>query len=205
MAQMSESSTRPRPIGVETQLRAMANATDRANKPTGLLALGLVVALGFGLYALASWKSWSGARAGFVLAEANSATVDSKILEYNNIKAQTPDMNKLFPTLASMGSDIEKAARKVWGVAENQPIPGVIVNPKREGTLYDPAVSKALKLQTIEATIADQPLEKVMAWLAEVEGSKFLGPTFVSSLTLNPANAGWQGSVRFSTYERKQP
>lgn len=202
---MSESSTKPRPVTLETQLRAMANATDRANKPTGLLALGLVVALGFGLYALASWKSWSGARAAFVLAEANLATVDEKILEYHNMKAQTPDMGKLFPTLASMGSDIEKSARRVWGVAENQPIPGVTVSQKREGTLYDPAVSKALKLLTVEATIADQPLDKIMAWLADVENSKFLGPTFVSSLSLNPANAGWQGSVRFSTYERKQP
>ncbi len=202
---MSEHASKPRPASVEAQLRAMANATDRANKPVGLLVLGLVVAVGFGLYALAAGTRWTGARTSYARAQADSVDIDRLIARYKNHKASTPDIPKIFPALASMGSDIENAARAVWGVQPNQPVPGVSVGRKLNGTIFDPPVRDILNLHTVEATISDQPLDKIMQWLAKVEGDGLLGPTFVSSVSLNPANAGWQGSVRFSTYERKQP
>lgn len=204
---MSEHATKPRTTSVETQLRAMANATDRANRPTGLLVLGLVVAVGFALYAIAAGTRWGVAKTAFARAQSDSVTVDRLVTDYKNHKANTPDVAKLFPSLASMGSDIEDQARKAWGIADKAPVPGVTVGRKTKGNIYDPAVNKALDLQIIEATIADQPLEKIMQWLANVEDNQknLLGPTFVSSVSLNPANAGWQGSVRFSTYERKLP
>ncbi len=202
---MSESTTRPRPASVEAQLRAMANGTDRANRPTGLLVLGCVVAVGFGLYALAAFRGWSASRSSLAMARADEATIERLIAEHATEKARTPDIAALFPVLATMGSDIEKAARRTWGVAEGQPVPGVTVGRAIDGQIFSTQVANILKLKSVEANIADQPLDKVLAWLAAVESDRFLGPTFVSSLTLSPAGQGWQGTVRFSTYERKTP
>lgn len=200
---MSESTARPRPLGVEAQLRAMANATDRANRPTGLLIIGVVVAVGFGLYALTGVRGWTSARSSFSRTRADAATVDRMVRDYTAIKSNTPDLNKLFPPLATMGADIERWARKTWGVADGQPVPGITVGRKQKGNIFEPAVESRLELHSVEATIADQPLEKITQWIRSVENDSFLGPTFVSSLSLSPAGAGWQGSVRFSTYERK--
>ncbi|MFM9957135.1 MAG: hypothetical protein ACKVZJ_03600 [Phycisphaerales bacterium] len=202
---MSEGTTRPRPTSIESQLRAMANATDRANRPTGLLVIGCVVALGFGLYALAAFRGWSAARSSLTLAQADAATVERLIGEHAAEKAKTPDLGTMFPKQAALGTDIEKAARRVWQLAENQPIPGVTIGRPADGTIFSAQVAAVLQLRSVEATIADQPLEKVFGWLAAVESDKFLGSTFVSSLNLNPAGQGWQGSIRFNTYERKIP
>lgn len=197
------SAHRSRTPGVETQLRAMANAVDRANRPNGLLLLGAVVAVGFLVYASITARNWMTAKSRFARADADAATVTRLIGEYSAEKARTPDLSRLFPTLAAMGSDIEKHAREVWGVPPGQPVPGVTVGPKQPGRIYDTAVERALTVASIECNVNDQPLEKVMDWLARVESDSFLGPTFVSSLTLNPATSGWQASVRFTTYERK--
>lgn len=202
---MSENTSRPRSPGLETQLRALANGTDRANRPTGLLVLGCVVAAGFGLYALAAYRGWSASRASLAMAQADASTVERLIGEHAAEKARTPDLGSFFPAQPKYGTDIERAASRAWGLPDGQPVPGVTVGRPVDGQIFSTQVANVLKLRSVDATITDQPLDKIMAWLAAVESDKFLGPTFVSSLTLSPAGKGWQGTVRFSTYERKNP
>lgn len=200
---MSESTARSRPASVEAQLRAMANGTDRANRPMGLLVLGCVVALGFGLYALAAFRGWSASSSLLQMARSDAATVERLIGEHAAEKARTPDLARVFPKVPTFGSQIERAARPIWQVPDGQPIPGVTVGQPRDEQLFSDAVKKVLSRKSVDATVSDQPLEKIMQWLAAVEGDTFLGPTFVSSVTLNPAGQGWQGTIRFTTYEHK--
>ena len=199
---MSDVFAKPRPPATESQLRAMANGVDRANKPTSLMILGVIVLVGFALYAVAGLRLWSAAKSSFARTASDSQEVERLVREYQLEKARTPDLARMYPPLPTMGADIEKAAKNAWQSGD-QPAAGVSVGNKSAGRLFSDKL-KALDVYSIDCSVQDQPLEKIMTWLRTVETEPFLGPTFVSSLTLSPANSGWQAQVKFSVYEKKR-
>lgn len=201
---MNEPLARTRTPSCEAQLRALANGVDRGNRPTGLILLGLVVIVGFGVYTAAAAVNWTRARTGFARASGDAARVRELLEEFEKEKAKTPDLATIFPPLTTMGDDIEKTARKAFGNSTATPVTGLNVGAKVQGRLWQPELEKVLDVYSVSCQANDLPLDKTLQWIADVEQNSLFGHIFVTSLTLNPAQAGWQTMVTFTAYEKKR-
>ncbi len=201
---MSESSLRGRTPSAEAQLRAMANGVDRANRPSGLLLIGAAAALGFLLYASITFAGWMHARSAYLAQAAKAREIDKLMADWNFEKAKSPDLEKLFPPLRVMGSDIETEAQKVFAGAPGLPVQGLVVSAKTQGRIWQPNLASVLDVYTVDCQANDLPLEKICTWISNVEKNTLIGNVFLGKLSLNPAQSGWQGLVTFAAYEKKR-
>lgn len=192
--------SKPRGGKVETQLRALANAADRSNKPTWMLLAGALVLAGGLLYAGMSYSNFRRARMRFDAEVGEAQKVGDLLREHAAIKARTPDLAKLYPSLSHFGSNIENLARRAWSIGERQPVPGVTVSEPRSNPSQ---VNTQLNMVTVDLQINDQPLDKVFQLLESIQGDPTLRPCYISLLVLNPATSGWTATIRVASYEKK--
>ena len=189
---------------VETQLTAMANATDRANRPTGLAVIGLVL-LGLALL----FAIWSGGR--FLTARKRLDGVMTARRDVQAILTQiaaqrqaSPDLDALFPEKPFIADHIYDTALIVWGLDKNNPEDKARL-PAKVGTREParPLTTNPLIGKTqVDVRIDAQPLEKILQLLNAVQEHEFLGGVFVASINLTPITVGWNATLRFAAYEK---
>ena len=172
-----------------------AGAAERRNRPSGLVALTLVLLLLASIYAIYASSQLASARNGLRGAERSmQALVDlrGQIENYQDSESQRQLRVAYAPRMRNIRSRLEKLARDV-GMGDALPQLGQISDQRKLG------LDSPLLLRTIDATIlegnTDNALEWIQAATEDVDG------LFVNGITLNPSADGRRMTIKLSRWE----
>lgn len=179
---------------IEQQLTTMAAAVDRANKPTSLLLVPMllvVASLGFVLW---GWREMSSQRA-LVSARVREVDEITKLVgQIQNERGKSVDIASLYIRLPFMGSQVSEAWTGTGITFREPPIVG--------STSTNPILSNPVLLRSeVQVTTNNEPLENILKGVDATLRHEVLGPqAFVSLAQLTPAGGGWRSTIRFSAY-----
>jgi len=184
---------------LHTHISALAAAVDRANRPSSLLALPMLLVATALIVVLWSFSQFGAARAELQSQRASKASIDAL---FNDIKAERQseiDFEALYPRQAHFGSEVI-ASYQSQGL--KFATPPTIGEPVLATVLSTPVTVMRLDLQ---CSVTSEPLDVILKWIDNVLRHPTLGgQVWVSSLQLSPSGAGWAASIRFSLYETRK-
>lgn len=172
-----------------------ARAAERRNRPTGLVALTLVLLVLAAVYAIYASSQLAGARNSLRGAQRSMQTLVNlrgQIEDYRDSESQRQLRRAYAPRMRNIRSRLEKLARDV-GMGDSLPQLGQISDQRKLG------LDSPLLLRTIDATVlegnTDNALEWIQAATEDVDG------LFVNGITLNPSADGWRMTIKLSRWE----
>lgn len=178
------------------QLAAAANAADRANRPTHLVALGSLVLVAGIIYALLSLNALRTSRSAVESAAYQAALIDRNIDMYNNLEVEEQSLADVYPRNAYIDSAIAQAADPYRDEFSRDPqIPSV---PERRAV---PGLS-GVDRYTLRCSLNNDPIELTTRWITDAlkEPEHLANRIFVARIALTPVNPQWRTQVSFAWY-----
>ena len=182
------------------QLTAMANASDRANRPRALLLIP-ALALVAGLIVLAvSYSSFGDARER-VEAEAFQAQRLARLVGvYESLQRQRVDLSEVYPPV-----EFELRILEAYDDAgipfDREPR----IQAERQQLL--PATRSNVVRTTVKGVASNESLENILQWIHNVVHHPDLeGRAFIYSITLTPlpTSEAWSATIDFAIYETRE-
>lgn len=184
-----------RPAQLDAQLRSMAAAIDRANRPVALLALP-ATALALCLVYLV-WAALGVRAAGTTLERerAQESQVVALVEAIQNERTAAVDIVDLYGPQPYFSSRVDELAKLPELGFRNPP-----VVDRARTTMEIP--EQRIQRSDVPATIQMEDLDAVLKWIDLVlSDEQFRGGVFLSQARLSPVGPGWGSNLRFTLYE----
>jgi len=182
------------------QLTAMANASDRANRPRTLLLIPALALLAGLIFLAVSYSSFGDARRR-VEAEAFQAQRLARLVgTYESLQRQRVDLSDVYPPV--------ELELKVLEAYDDAGIPfdrEPRIQAERQQLL--PATRSNVVRTTVKAIASNESLENILRWTHNVVHHPDLeGRAFVYAITLTPLpmSEAWSATIDFAIYETRE-
>ena len=187
------------PPRTHAQLAATANAADRANRPTHLVAVAAIALITALLFTLISYRSLSDARASIARATLDARTVDQHIKAYYSLQTGDTSLATYYPPSPYMDSTIEDVVKPYEDEFTNRKT--IAASPKR---ISVPGIT-GLERYELECTIDNDPLQLSTQWITDAlaEPENLAGRVFISKVSLTPINPHWRTHFTLAWYVAK--
>lgn len=183
---------------LEQQLSAMAASVDRANRPTSLLMIPLLMVIAAVMYLGWAWRDMAAQRNLVSVRVREVEQINDTVAQIQAEKSKAIDIAALYPAAYYFGSQVDEA----WKLT-NIPFrePPVIGNNTPTPILTNPPINRS----EVQVTINSEPLENILRGVDETLRHEFLKDrAFISMAQLTPAGNGWRSTIRVSVYHRPQ-
>jgi hypothetical protein len=182
------------------QLAAVANAADRANRPTHLVAVAGIALVTAILFSLVSFRSLADARAASARAATEADTIEQHIATYQSLQTEDASLATYYPPNPYMDSTIEDVAKPYEDEFKNRNT--VAASPRRINVPGIPGLDR----YELECTIDNDPLQLSMRWITDAlaEPENLAGRVFISKVSLTPINPYWRTHFTLAWYVAKQ-
>lgn len=179
---------------LEQQLSAMAAGVDRANRPTSLLMIPLLLVIAAVVFLAWSWRDMATQRNLVALRVREVEEINKTVSAIQAEKTKAIDIAGLYPAAPFFGSQVEQAWKQT-----NIPFrePPIIGNNTPAPILTNPPINRS----EIQVTSNSEPLENIMRGVDETLKHEFLRDrAFISMAQLTPAGNGWRSMIRVTLY-----
>ncbi len=187
-----------RPDQTESQLAALAAAADRANRPTSLLTIPILLVIVGILYAAWAYRALTQQRSIVLARQSQVRDVARLVNEIKRHKTKAVNFETLYPGAPFMGSQI---GTDTW----NSPTAGFREPPmvsQVTSNRVDP--TSPLYRSDVTATVQNEDLAAIFKAVdATITNDHLKGRVFISQAQLTPTGTGWRATFRFSLYEKK--
>ena len=191
----------PLPSDTYRQLTAMANASDRSNRPTTLLVIpgvAVVVAL---VVLIVSYRGYASQTRAVESEEFTATRIASLVGQYQALQSKQVDMSEVYPPIAEFELKLLDAYQRAGIPFNTDPR----INPPQSQQL--PATQTNIVRTTSKCVASNEKLENILQWMHNVVNTPDLkGRVFVYSLALTPLpnNDTWSATIDFAIYETRR-
>jgi len=191
----------PLPADTYRQLTAMANASDRNNRPASLLFIpAFAVAVGL-IVLLVSYRGFNKQRASLESQEYATQRIARLVTEYESLLTKQVDFSEIFPPLPAFENHVI-AAHEDAGIEFKKP-PTVL--PARTKNVLTMKADIARTI--VKGTVSNEKLEHILQWIHNVVNDPALNNrVYIDFLTLTPlpSEDTWSATIEFVIYETKR-
>ena len=179
---------------LEQQLTALAAGIDRANKPTSLLSIPMLLIVVACFWTFWQHRSMRGAQA-LIDAKTNEVQEITKLVGLiKTERTKSVDIAKLYDKLPFFGSQVEEAWKQRNIPFRESPNLG---NVTPSQILSNPIIFRS----DVQVTINNDSFEHIAKAVDSTLKHEFLERrVFVSLAQLTPVVGGWRSTIRFSAY-----
>ena len=188
-----------RSLAVDAQLRALALAADRANKPTSLPLFAAILIAAALMFMLLSTVGLASRRAELASAQTYAQEIDGLLDSIKQRQTSSIDLAKLYPRQPYLQVNILELVATLGLEFQTSPT----VSLPRE----NPIIPRAgIYQSTVTCRLQTEPLDQILAWIDGIlRFEPHQGKVFISQISLAPSGAGWQSTFEVSVYEHKKP
>lgn len=187
------------PADTYRQLTAMANAADRGNRPTTLLAIPALAVIAGLIVLFVSWSGYAQKRETLEAMTYQTQRLARLVGQYEAIQAAQVDYSQSYPPI----TDFEL---KVIEAYDDAGVPFDRTPSVRSPTSRNLPTTDGIARTTIKAVASNEALENILQWVHNViHHPELEGRAFVYSITLTPIPGSdrWSGNIDFAIYETR--
>jgi hypothetical protein len=187
------------PADTYRQLTAMANAADRSNRPTTLLAVPALAVIAGLIVLFISWSGYAQKRETLEAMEYQTTRLARLVGQYESLRAAQVDETRQYPPIPDFELKVIEAYDDAGIPFERPPS---VRSPSSRNLPTTDGISRT----TIKAVSSNEPLENILQWVHNVIHHPDLeGRAFVYAITLTPipGSERWSGNIDFAIYETR--
>lgn len=186
-----------KPAQTEAQLASLAAAADRANKPTSLLTIPVVLLIVTVLFGVWAYRGLAAQRSIVQARQAQAVKVAHFVEQIKGQQKQSIDMAAIYPPSPFLGSYVDDTWEAQARSFRETPTVSQVSSTRVDN-------NSSIYRSDVTVTVNNEELSTIFKAADATLNHEFLkGRAFVSQANLTPTGTGWRAVLRFSLYEKK--